>query len=107
MPRVVLSALAENDVHRLFEFLAQYDRSIAARAVAAILDGIDTLETAPFRGSPLLERPLTRKWVVDFGATGYLVFHTYTPSTDTVHVARVLHQKEDYSALSIAVNTAV
>jgi plasmid stabilization system protein ParE len=102
MPRVKLSAFAENDLARLFNFLAQYDRNTAADAIEVILNSIDRLETSPFLGTMLGERPATRKLVIEFGATGYLVFHEFKVETDTVQVSRVLHQRENYTALSVS-----
>jgi plasmid stabilization system protein ParE len=102
MPRVKLSALAESDLARLFDFLARYDRDTAADAIEAILNSIDRLETSPLLGTMLGERPTTRKLVIEFGATGYLVFHKFNRETDTVQVARVLHQRENYTTLSVS-----
>jgi plasmid stabilization system protein ParE len=107
MPSVKFSDFANQDLLRLFDFLAQYDRHIATRAIKAILDVVDVLEHAPYRGSPLQDRPDTRKLVVDYGATGHLVFHKYDPKTDVVQVARVLHQKEGYSVTTIGLDSAI
>lgn len=104
MAVVKLSDFAQHDLLRLYDFLAQYDRNIAADALSAILDAIDVLETAPMRGSPLLDRPDTRKLVVDYGSSGYLVFHKYNLKTDVVQVSRVLHQKEDYSIATVTLD---
>lgn len=101
MSHVKLSALANDDLARLYDFLAKYSHEVAARAVELILDAIDTLETAPFQGAPVDDRPFVRKLIIDFGANGYLIFHKYNEATDTVQISRVLNQKEHYSADSI------
>jgi plasmid stabilization system protein ParE len=104
MSFVKLSALADADQARLYDFLAKYSHEVAARALETILTAIDSLEISPFQGSPVEDRPLLRKLVIDFGANGYLIFHKYNEKTDTVQVSRILNQKEDYTAQTIGLD---
>jgi plasmid stabilization system protein ParE len=101
MSRLKLSARAVQDMQRLFEFLAQYDLDVAHRGNDAIYAALRSLSHQPNSGAPLEERRGVRKLVVDFGASGYLIFHRYRPSVDTVDVLTILHQKENYSALTV------
>ena len=39
--------------------------------------------------------------VVDFGASGYLIFHKRYESTDVNVVVRIIHQKEWYDATTL------
>lgn len=97
MPYVKLSAQANLDLARLYEFLAQYDVSTADRAIDTIIAALDILEKMP-QGCPLVAgRKDLRKLVINFGATGYLAFYGYDPLTDTSTIASILHQKERYS----------
>jgi plasmid stabilization system protein ParE len=104
MSSVKLSALADADQARLYDFLAQYSHEVAARALETILDAIDSLATAPFQGAPVDDRPFLRKLVIDFGASGYLIFHKYNEKTDTVQIARILNQKEDYRTSTVGLD---
>jgi plasmid stabilization system protein ParE len=101
MSRLKLSARALQDVRRLFEFLAQYDLDVAQRGNDVIYAALLSLSQKPNSGTPLEGRPGVRKLVVDFGASGYLIFHRYRPSSDTVDVLTILHQKENYSELTV------
>lgn len=96
MPRVKLSDAARIDIQRLYDFLAQFDLTAEDSSNDAIVAGLDYLETYPLSGSPVEDRPHVRKSVVAFGASGYLIFHKRYERTDTVLVARIIHQKEWY-----------
>ncbi len=101
MPHVKLSAQANLDLARLYEFLAQYDVDTADRAIDTIIASLDILEKLP-QACPLVEaRKDMRKLVINFGATGYLAFYGYDPLTDTSTVASILHQKERYSTRTV------
>ena len=52
-------------------------------------------------GAPLPDRPDVRKMVVDFGASGYLIFHKRYESTNVNVVIRIIHQREWYDATTI------
>ena len=52
-------------------------------------------------GTPLPDRPDVRKMVVDFVASGYLIFHKRYESSDVNVVVRIIHQKEWYDAATI------
>ena len=75
MSHVRLSARANSDLVRLYEFLAQYDVATADRAIATIIAAFDILEAMPL-GSPLVAgRKDIRKLVINFGASGYVAFY--------------------------------
>ena len=105
MSRVKFSDVARQDVVRLRAFLAQYDAVIADRAIQTIFDGIETLSINPFNGSPVADRPMVRKLVISFGATGYLVFHKYYEQLDVSVIATILHQKEFYEPQTIGLTS--
>lgn len=96
------SARANLDLARFYEFLAQHDVAIADRAIDTILLSLDILQTMP-QGCPLVAgRKDIRKLVINFGASGYLAFYGYDPLTDTSTIASILHQRERYSAQTVA-----
>jgi plasmid stabilization system protein ParE len=104
MPRLNLSVRARADVKRLYDFLAQYDVSVAQRGNDAIYAALLSLTKQPMNGAPvvgLASKSGVRKLVVDFGASGYLIFHRYRAAADTVDVFAILHQKENYTAQSV------
>lgn len=103
MSFVKLSDNARVDLERLYDFLAQYDLSIANRAKNTIIDGLGIIEKLPMSGSPVSERPNVRKLVIDFGATGYLVFHKRYEKQGMNFVARIIHQKEWYDEATIGI----
>ena len=101
MPRIKYSEASRGDLERLHQFLAQYDVNIADRALDAVIEGIDYIEAHPSSGSPMPDRPNVRRSVIDFGATGYLVFHKRYEKQDVNFVARIIHQREWYDEASI------
>jgi plasmid stabilization system protein ParE len=101
MPRIKLSSAAHADLSRLFEFLAQYDLDVAHRGNEVIYQALLGLQTQPYSGAPVPERSGVRKLVVDFGASGYLIFHRFRPHADTVDVVTILHQKENYDTRTV------
>lgn len=76
-------------------------KKIAERALATIIEGIDYIAAHPLSGNPLAERQNLRRSVIDFGATGYLVFHKRYERQDVNFIARIIHQKEWYDETNI------
>ncbi len=105
MSFVKLSAPANADLARLYDFLAKYNHEVAAQGLTKILDAIDSLETQPFQGAPVEDRPFVRKLVITWGASGYLIFHKYNEQTDTVQISRIINQREDYSPITIGIES--
>ena len=101
MSHIKLSDRARNDLQRLYEFLAQFDFAVADNGNAAIVAALEELTIKPFNGSPVEDRPNVRKVVVDFGASGYLVFHKRYEKQDMNLVTAILHQKELYETKTI------
>lgn len=101
MSFVKYSDISRADLLRLYTFLAQHDENAADKALNAITEGIDYIEAHPLSGAPLPDRQNVRKFVIDFGATGYLVFHKRYEKQDMNFVARIIHQKEWYDETTI------
>ena len=101
MPFIKYADTARADLSRLHAFIAQYDTYIADKALETIIAGIGAIQAQPRIGTPLRERPHVRKLVIDFGASGYLVFHKYYEQKNLNLVARIIHQKEWYDQSNI------
>ena len=86
---------------RLYDFLAQFDLTVADNGNDAIIATLEYLEAHPQSGSPVEERPNVRKSIVAFGASGYLIFHKRYEKIDTNLVARIIHQKEWYDPQTV------
>ena len=95
MPQVKLSRRAQNDLPRLYAFLAKWDAAIAQDAIDTILFSFENLHM-PGIGAPVPDRAGLRKLVIDFGDTGYTALYRYSKNTDTIRVLAIKHQKEDH-----------
>jgi plasmid stabilization system protein ParE len=101
MSFVKQSDTARADLTRLYEFLAQYDVVVAENAIDTIITGLRYIRQYPCSGAPVPNRPNVRKSVVDFGASGYLIFHKYYEHLQKTLISRILHQKEWYDYKTI------
>lgn len=101
MSFIKISASARADIQRLYDFLAQFDVTVADNGNAAIMAGLDYIEAHPESGAPVENRPQVRKSIVVFGASGYLIFHKRHEAINTNLVARIIHQKEWFDAQTI------
>jgi plasmid stabilization system protein ParE len=101
MSRIRISDRARDDIVRLYDFLAQFDLTVADNGNDAIIAGLEYLEAHPNSGAPVEDRPNIRKSIVAFGASGYLIFHKRYEKMDLSLVVRIIHQKEWYDAQTI------
>ena len=90
-----LAVAAQQDLVRLFEFLAANDRSAALRARAAIEKAYEFLELMPFACRKADDaNPFLRELVIPFGSAGYVaLFEIEDNSTVTILAFR--HQREE------------
>lgn len=94
--RVLLSAHADPDFDRLYDFvLERGDWADAERAIRTIEAGLASLADFPYacRKAGDGHDPFLRELLIGFGGTGYVVL--YRIDEDTVTVAAVRHQRED------------
>jgi len=101
MPHIKLSDSARGDIMRLYDFLAQFDLTVADNGNNGIIAALAYLEAHPQSGSPVEDRPNVRMSVVAFGASGYLIFHKRCEKTDTNLVARIIHKREWYDPQTV------
>ena len=93
MPRLRYSNRANNDLIRLYKFLAEKDLAAAQSAIKEIRDASTTLMHAPKIGHPTEEG--FREYVIDSGSSGYSALYDFDEITDEVVVHAVRHQKEN------------
>ncbi len=99
---VELSAIAEADLERLFEFLldraeTSEDLDRAQAAIDAIRAAVQhRLAITPFSFRKAAQNPLQRELIIPFAGTGYVALYEIV-STSKVIVLAVRHQlEEDY-----------
>ena len=92
MARVVVLPLAERQINECRSFYEE--GAIGIRAVKTILSAFRQLASHPGMGRPLLEDPSLRELAIPFGHYGYMALYTFTPTTDTVTVLAVRHQRQ-------------
>lgn len=95
MPQVRLSARAQADITRLYQFLAARDEGAAKRAVIAIRQAVLPLNQFPMIGRPVEDHTDLRELVIDFGASGYLALYRFESILDSVTILALKHQRED------------
>lgn len=93
--RVRFTPEAEEDILRLYDFLAQKDVQGADRALAAIEAAADFLSLSPYTcRKATAGDPVLREVLIPFGSAGYVaLFEIELPATVTVLAVR--HQRED------------
>jgi plasmid stabilization system protein ParE len=96
--RVRFTVEAESDLIRLYEFVLARDEddgALAERALAAIRNGLRSLELSPFSFRKAMpNKPFLRELVIPFGASGYVALYEIEPE-ETVTILAVRHQRED------------
>jgi plasmid stabilization system protein ParE len=94
---VVLTERAYNDLIRLTDFLLEFDKSAASKAVQLIEDGLLILKQHPFIGRPLqadqvIEGDL-RELVISHGKTGYVALYSIEDEFQ-IWILTIRHQRE-------------
>lgn len=90
-----ISEAAQEDLERLFEFLAVNDFSAAVRAREAIEKAYEFVELMPFACRKANDsNPFLRELIIPFGAAGYVALFEIEDS-NTVTILAVRHQREE------------
>jgi len=93
--RVRVSAAAQKDLERLFEFLAADDFPSAVRARDAIEKAYDFLESMPFACRKAeASNPFLREMLISFGPAGYVALFE-VEDEKTVTILAIRHQREE------------
>lgn len=86
---------AQEDLERLFDFLAKHDLAAAERARTAIETAYDFIEAMPFACRRADEsNPFLREALIPFGSAGYVALFEIEDS-QTVTVLAVRHMREE------------
>lgn len=93
--RLRVSEAAQEDLERLFEFLAANDLPSAIRARQAIEKAYELVEFMPFACRKADEsNPFLREAVIPFGSAGYVALFE-VENNKTVTVLAIRHQREE------------
>jgi plasmid stabilization system protein ParE len=86
---------ARDDLLRLYGFLLEQDIEAAKRAMDAIDQSLELLQSFPFtwrKADP--DNPFLRELLVSFGTSGYVALYEIE-GNQTVTILAVRHQRED------------
>ena len=93
--RLRVTEAAQQDLERLFDFLAANDLEAAVRARAAMEKAYEFAEAMPFGCRKADDsNPFLRELVIPFGAAGYVVL-IEIEDDETVAVLAIRHQREE------------
>jgi plasmid stabilization system protein ParE len=95
MPQVKLSTKAQEDIGRLYDFLAEKDERVATRAVEAIYEGFKSIRISPEICEMIDPEHDLRQLVIAFGKSGYLALYHYDKRLDLCIVLAIKHQLEN------------
>ncbi len=84
---------AKNDLDRLYTFLLDINPASAAKAMQAVLDGSNDLQTHPRTGRPMNDGTSRRELFIPFGAGNYVL--RYRIFDDKTVILRVWHSREN------------
>lgn len=93
--RIRFTLEAEEDLLRLFDFLAGKDWRAAERALETIQAGIELLKFSPFScRKAKSDNSLLRELIIPFGSAGYVALFEIDDAR-LVTILAVRHQRED------------
>jgi plasmid stabilization system protein ParE len=84
---------ADDDLARLYGFLAEKDVKTAERALLAIRKGLALAAAMPFSCRRAADSTVIRECVISFGRAGYVV--AFEVAGDHIMVLADRHQRED------------
>lgn len=84
---------AEDDLHRLYDFIEPHSPKAAKRAVIALIAAAETLPDFPEKGAPWSPDIRFRELFVPFGARGYVL--RYRLFGDSIIIVRAWHTREE------------
>lgn len=92
MRKVIWLDKAVDDVVRLREFIAPYNKEAARCAAMAIMDAATVLQKHPKIAHPIEDLPDFHDLIIPFGAGNYVL--RYRMEGDVVYIVGVRHNKE-------------
>ena len=97
MSRVIFSTQADLDMIRFATFLEPRGMDIAEAAINTIYAALAMLEDWPLSGVSVPSRKSLRKFVINYGDSGYVAFYKYFKQSDTAVIAKMFHQNEKHT----------
>ncbi|HZL32300.1 MAG TPA: type II toxin-antitoxin system RelE/ParE family toxin [Pseudolabrys sp.] len=91
--KLVISHAAAADLQRLRLFLADKNPAATQRAIAGLIEAIDSLATFPGRTRASGVSGL-RDLIVPFGRSAYVVRFAHDPAQDETVIIRIWHGRE-------------
>ncbi len=94
MPQVIITQRATIGLTRGRECLTNKNPLAAIRAGQVLEAHFEQLENNPEMGRPLIELPVLRELLIEFGDSGYVALYRYEDIEDRIYVLAFSHQKE-------------
>ncbi len=93
---IKFTAVANEDLQRLADFLYEVAPHKVAEAMGLILDSIDSLATMPMLGMavPCNTFLNLRKLSVHYGKSGYVVLYSFIETDNIVVIETIYHMRE-------------
>jgi len=93
--RLRVSAAAQEDLQRLFEFLADNDMAAASRARNALEKAYEFAEMMPFAFRKAdAANPFLRELLIPFGSAGFVALFE-VEDDKTISILAIRHQREE------------
>ncbi len=94
--KLIVSPGAQQDLERLYEFLADKNPDAARRVVGGTLTrAVESLDMLSDRGRPSATVGV-RELVVPFGRSAYIVRYVHMPETEEIIILRIWHGREKH-----------
>jgi plasmid stabilization system protein ParE len=91
--KLIVSPGAQQNLERLYEFLADKNPDAARRVVGTLTRAVESLDMLPDRGRPSATVGV-RELVVPFGRSAYIVRYVHMPGTEEIIILRIWHGRE-------------
>lgn len=91
--KLVISPAAAADIERLRLFLADKNPAAAQRAIASLIEAIDSLPSFPDRSKPS-SVPGLRDLIVPFGHSAYVMRFEHDSEQQRIVIVRIWHGRE-------------
>jgi toxin ParE1/3/4 len=92
--KLIVSPEALADLDRLRAFLDEKNEAAAKRAIAVLIQAIESLGTFPDRGRPV-GLPDMRELIVPFGRSAYVLRYLHQARSEEIVILRIWHGREE------------
>lgn len=84
---------SQDDLERLYDFIAEYSSDAADKALRTLIDAGNSLSEFPEKGRPWPAEIGFRELIVQFGSRGYVIRYHY--QDDDITIIRIWHTLEN------------